>query len=145
VDYLVPQLEDRINEVLGQMSDFRIRLDTQKATVDDEGIKEGLFITVINDLGEELPFDSYSGGEKVKITVAISEALASLMSGVGFRIMDENIVSLDKESTDGFVSVLVKLQKQFPQLLVISHLQEVKDIFEKSVTITKVNGISKIT
>lgn len=144
IDYIVPQLEERINGILSKMSDFRIRLDTQKATVDEEGVKEGLFITVLNDLNEELPFSSFSGGEKVKITVAISEALASLMSGVGFRIMDENIVSLDKESTEGFVSILTKLQNSFPQLLIISHLQEVKDIFEKSITVTKVNGISQI-
>lgn len=144
IDYLVPQLEERINAVLAQMSDFRIRLDTQKATVDEEGVKEGLFITVLNDRKEELPFASYSGGEKVKITIAISEALASLMNQIGFRIMDENIVSLDRESTEGFVVVLTKLQEKFSQLLVISHLQEVKDIFEKQVTIIKTNGISKI-
>lgn len=145
IDYLVPQLEERINEVLSQMSDFRIRLDTQKATVDEEGVKEGLFITVLNDQGEELPFESYSGGEKVKITISISEALASLMNQIGFRIMDENIISLDKESTEGFVEVLTKLQEKFPQLLVISHLDEVKDIFEKKILITKINGISKIS
>jgi exonuclease SbcC len=144
IDYLVPQLEERINNILEQMSDFRIRLDTQKATADEEGVKEGLFITVINDLREELSFSNYSGGEKVKITIAISEALASLMNQIGFRIMDENIISLDKESTEGFVIVLEKLQEKFPQLLVISHLQEVKDIFEKQIKIIKTNGVSKI-
>jgi len=144
IDYIVPQLEERINGVLGQMSDFKIRLDTQKATADEEGVKEGLFITVINDKQEELPFGSYSGGEKVKITVAISEALASLMNQIGFRIMDENIVSLDSESTEGFVDVLERLQEKFPQLMVISHLPEVKDIFEKKITIIKTNGVSHI-
>lgn len=144
IDYLVPQLEERINKILEQMSDFRIRLDTQKATADEEGVKEGLFITVINDLREELSFSNYSGGEKVKITIAISEALASLMNQIGFRIMDENIISLDKESTEGFVIVLERLQEKFPQLLVISHLQEVKDIFERQIKIVKTNGVSKI-
>ena len=144
IDYLVPQLEDRINGVLGQMSDFRIRLDTQQEKASEDGTKEGLFITVINDRGEELPFQSYSGGEKVKIIVAISEALASLLSSVGFRLMDENIISLDSESTQGFVDVLMKLQNKFPQLLIISHLQEIKDLFEKRVTIIKTNGVSRI-
>lgn len=144
VDYIVPQLEDRINGVLSQMSDFRIRLDTQKATADEEGVKEGLFITVLNDRQEELPYEAYSGGERVKITTSISEALASLVSGVGFRILDENIVSLDKESTEGFVAVLEKLQDNFPQMLLISHLQEVKDLFEHRITIVKTHGISKI-
>jgi len=144
IDWMVPQLEEKINAVLIQMSDFKIRLDTQKEKANDDGNKEGLFITVINEMNEELSFDSYSGGEKVKITIAISEALASLMSSIGFRIMDENIISLDRESTEGFVEVLTKLQEKFPQLIVISHLQEVKDIFEKKVEIIKVNGISKI-
>lgn len=144
IDWMVPQLEEKINTVLEQMSDFRIRLDTQKEKADDSGNKEGLFITVINDIGEELAFESYSGGEKVKITIAISEALAGLQKHIGFRIMDENIISLDSESTEGFVEVLTKLQEKFSQLIIISHLQEVKDMFEKKINIRKVNGVSKI-
>ena len=144
VDWMIPQLEERINELLSQLSDFKIRLDTQQIKADEEGIKEGLWITVINDMGEELPFDSFSGGEKVKITIAISEALSSLQNSIGWRLMDENIVSLDKESTESFVEVLTKLQDRFPQLLMISHLEEIQDLFENRIIITKVNGISKI-
>jgi|6_EtaG_2_1085325.scaffolds.fasta_scaffold00110_62 exonuclease SbcC len=145
IDYLVPQLEESINSILEQMSDFRIHLDTQQSKVKEEdGIKEGLFITVINDKGEEMAFTNYSGGEKVKVTTAISEALASLMSDIGFRIMDENIVSLDSESTDGFTLVLKQLQEKFPQLLVISHIGEVKEMFNNQIEIKKTNGVSKI-
>jgi DNA repair exonuclease SbcCD ATPase subunit len=145
VDYIIPQLEERINSVLSQMSDFRIRLDTQKALASDDGTKEGLFITIINDQGEELAFENYSGGEKIKITIAISEALASIQNNIGFRIIDENIVSLDAESTEGFVDVLLKLQEKYPQLLIISHIDSIKDLFEKRINCVKINGISKIT
>ena len=144
IDYLVPQLEDRINGVLQQMSDFKIRLDTQKATADEEGIKEGLFITIINSEGQEMPYENYSGGEKIKIIVSISEALSSIQNNIGFRIMDENIISLDSESTQSFVEVLIKLQEKFPQLLIISHLSDIKEIFEDKIEIKKTNGISKI-
>jgi len=144
IDYLIPQLETRINNVLGQMSDFKIRLDTQKALSSDEGVKEGLFITIINDRGEELAFENYSGGERVKITMAISEALASLLNQVGFRILDEAISSLDNESTQSFIEVLTKLQQNFPQVIAVSHIPEVKDVFEKKITVTKINGVSKI-
>jgi len=144
VDYLVPQLEEKINAILSKMSDFVIRLDTQKGKADGDGVKEGLFITVLNESGEEMSFDNYSGGEKIKLTIAISEALASLMSGVGFRIMDENIISLDNESTQSFVTVLFILQEKFPQLLVVSHIQEIKDMFQTKIDIIKTNGISKI-
>lgn len=144
VDYVVPQLEESINQILGQMSDFRIRLDTQQSKVKEEdGQKEGLFITVINDRGDEMAYENYSGGEKVKITTAISEAMALLVN-VGFRIMDENIVSLDAESTEGFMQVLEQLQDKFPQLIIISHLQDVKDLFVNQMTILKTNGVSKI-
>lgn len=145
VDYLIPQLEERINELLGQLSDFKIRLDTQQTKADEEGVKEGLWITVINDMGEELSFDNFSGGEKIKISMAISEALSSLQNSIGFRILDEAINSLDSESTENFVEVLIKLQDKFPQVIVISHLPEVQDLFEEKITITKINGVSKIT
>ena len=36
------------------------------------------------------------------------------------------------------------LQDKFKQLLIISHIQEVKDMFRESVEIIKINGISKI-
>ena len=145
IDYLVPQLEDRINNVLSQMSDFRIRLDTQRGKMSEEGSKEGLFINIINDQGQEMEFSSYSGGERIKITMAISEALASIMSSIGFRILDEAINSLDNESTQSFVEVLIKLQEKFPQVICISHLDAVKDIFEKRVIITKTRGVSNIS
>jgi DNA repair exonuclease SbcCD ATPase subunit len=145
IDYLIPQLEERINTVLCQMSDFKIRLDTQKATADEEGVKEGLFITVINDQGQEMSYESYSGGEKSRITISISEGLATLLtSSIGFRIMDEIIIGLNPEMITDFVSVLTKLQEKYQQIIFISHIPEAKEIFENSITVIKTNGISKI-
>ena len=143
IDYLLPRLEEKINEVLAQMSDFRIHLDTQKPTVDGEGVTEGLFITIINDLGEEMAWENYSGGERLKITVAISEALASLQK-VGFRIFDETFVGLDDNSTEDFAGVVGRLQKRFPQVLMISHLTAVKGMFDNVLTINKTDGKSHV-
>lgn len=146
VDWVIPVIEEKINNILGQLSDFRIRLDTQQNKVkEEEGIREGLFITVKNAQGEEMSYENFSGGEKVKITIAIAEALSSLQNSIGFRIMDENIVSLDKESTESFVEVLTKLQDKFPQLLIISHLPEIQELFANRVIITKIGGISKVS
>jgi len=144
VDYIIPQLEDRINKVLSQMSDFSIRLDTQKDRADGEGIKEGLFITVLNETGEEMSFDNYSGGEKNRIIIAISEGLSSLTSNFGFRLMDEMIVGLNSEMVSDFIEVLIKLQKKYPQILFISHIPECKEVFENIITVIKKNGISTI-
>ena len=145
VDYIIPQLETRINDILSQMSDFRIRLDTQQSKADPEdGNKEGLFIIIKNPEGEELPLNNLSGGETVKVSMAISEGLASLMSSVGFRLLDECVTALDQDSLQSFSEIVLKLQEKFPQLLMISHLQDIKDLFENRVMVVKINGISTI-
>lgn len=141
IDYLLPKLEDKINEVLSKLSDFRIKIDTQKSSLDGESIIEGLFITILNEINEEMPFETYSGGEKLKISVAISEALASLQK-VGFRLFDEMFIGLDENSTESFARVLESLQRNFSQVLCISHLLQIKDLFDKKIKIVKTKGIS---
>lgn len=143
IDYVLPQLEDKINNVLSQLSDFRIRLDTQKSGLGKDTIVEGLFINIINDMGEEYDFDNYSGGERLKIIVAISEALAEIQK-IGFRVLDELFIGLDLESTEDFTKVMAELQERFSQILCISHLRTIKDIFNEKITLVKTNGDSKI-
>lgn len=143
IDYLLPKLEDRINEVLSKLSDFRIRLDTQKKSADEENTIEGLWVTIINELGEEMPYEAYSGGEKVKISVSISEALATLQK-VSFRLFDETITAFDPNSLESFTEVLETLLTAFPQTLMISHIQEIKDLFDKKIEVGKLNGKSYV-
>lgn len=143
VDYLIPRLEVRINDILSKMSDFKIRLETQKSKFDGEGITEGLFINVYNPAGECFSYDNYSGGEKLKITVAVSEALASLQKS-GFRIFDEIFLGLDPDSIEGFNEVMHSLQDKFSQVLCISHLQTIKDSFEEKINVIKEGDASKI-
>jgi len=143
IDYLLPNLEEKINNILSQMSDFRVNLDTQQEKTSGEGNKEGLFIIIMNEIGEKMPFENYSGGEKLKIIVAISEALATLQK-CGFRMFDETFFSLDENSLEGFMSVLGRLIDKFPQILCISHIQDIKEAFENNIIVTKHNGVSVV-
>lgn len=143
IDLLIPRLEDKINEILGKLSDFRVQLDTQREAAGGEGNIEGLFINIFNERGEQFELSSYSGGEKLKITVAISEALASLQK-CGFRIFDELFIGLDEESVEHFAEVVSQLQEKFKQILCISHLRTIKDLFDDKITIVKINGTSQM-
>jgi len=143
VDYVIPQLEDKINNILGKMSDFRVILETQKNGSKEETVIEGLFITIIDPLGNQLDFSSYSGGERLKITVAISEALAEIQK-IGFRVLDELFIGLDEESIEGFAKVMMDLQERFSQMICISHIRDIKDIFDEKITVVKNNGTSTI-
>ena len=144
IDYLIPKLEDKINDILSKLSDFRVRIDTQRKSADGESMVEGLFIAVLNESGEELDFDSYSGGERLRITTAIQEALASLQKA-SFRLIDELVVGLDENMVESFTDVLERLQASFPQILMISHLPQVKDLFDTKILITKKEGTSYAT
>lgn len=144
IDYLIPRLEDKINEILSKLSEFRVRLDTQKGSSDGESVIEGLFINIINDMGEQLEYSSYSGGERLKISVSINEALASLQK-CGFRIFDELFVGLDEDSVQHFADVMDQLQSKFKQIMCISHLRTIKDLFDEKINIIKLNGVSKIS
>lgn len=143
LDYAIPQLEDRINNILSKLSNFRIRLDTQKANITGEKQIEGLFISILNERNEESDFDSYSGGERLKIIVSISEALSE-MQKIGFRILDEVFLALDEESSERFVEVLLAFQERFQQLVCISHLRAVKEVFDHKIQVVNINGNSEL-
>lgn len=143
VDYVIPLLEDKINAILEQLSDFRVRLETQKAGLGKEVLLDGLFIIIINDKGEELDFANYSGGEKNRINMAIFEGLSSLQK-CSFKILDESVMGLDSDMTESFGETILYLQKNTKQFICISHLQEIKNLFEDQITIEKINGISRI-
>jgi DNA repair exonuclease SbcCD ATPase subunit len=144
VDYIAPALEDKINSVLSRLSHFKVRIDTQKDKVSGDGKTEGLYITVIDDMGNECAYENTSGGERIKIQMSIAEALASLQK-CGFRIMDENITALSSEMVTDLVSVLKDLVSKYPQVFIISHIQEVKEEFSNVLTVTKRDGISSVS
>lgn len=143
IDYVIPQLEDEINKILSKLSDFRIKLETQKSGLTEGALLEGLFITIINDVGNEMDYSAYSGGEKIKITMSIFEGLSSIQK-FGFRFFDESVIGLDGETVDSFTNVMLQLQEDVNQMFCISHLSQVKDLFDNKITVVKNNGISKI-
>jgi exonuclease SbcC len=143
VDFIIPQLEDRINNILGKLSDMRVRLETQKSGVSEETVLEGLFIMIINGENEEMEYNNFSGGEKIKVSVAINEALAEV-SKIGFRILDETIVALDGDSVQNFIVAMEEILLKVGQVIMISHITELKALFDEKITVTKVNGDSKI-
>lgn len=144
IDYILPDLEERINNILQKLSDFRIKLDTQKSGIGKDVVIEGLHIFIYNELGEQFDYDNYSGGEKLKISVAISEALAEIQN-FGFRLLDELFIGLDEESIESFVEVINTLQGKFPQLVCISHLRSIQDAFDEKITVIKNKGNSQLT
>ena len=142
VDMVIPRLEEKANNILGLISDFQLRIETQRPGTSGAMV-EGLFLTVVNPAGMEMDFDSYSGGERLKVIVAISEALADLQK-LDFRILDELFVGLDEETTEKFAQSLLTIQERYGQLVCVSHIRNVKEIFTDSVTVVKTGDVSTV-
>lgn len=142
VETVVPMVEDGVNAVLSELSDLSVRIDTQRDGTAKGAKVDGLFVTVRSASGDEMAYDNLSGGERVKVNAAFNEAFARF-SRCGFRIYDELVVGLDRESTEAFTATLVRLMERTDQMVVISHLPEVQNLFEGKVEVTKDGGASK--
>lgn len=55
-------------------------------------------------------------------------------------ILDEPGTALDAENMEGFISILEMIKNQFKTVLLISHLDSLKDIVDHQIIIDKVKG-----
>ena len=55
-------------------------------------------------------------------------------------VLDEPGTALDAENMDGFVRILDMIKTQFKTVLLISHLDSLKDTVDKQLMIEKVQG-----
>ena len=134
LDYTIPKLENKINEILSKLSDFSISLNTQRSSVSGESTIEGLYIDIKDGMGNVFDFSNYSGGERMRIVISIFLGLASLCR-CDFRIFDESVVGLDSETVSNFNEILNNnIFKEISQVLVISHIPEIQDMFENKIT-----------
>jgi len=113
--------------------DLRIRID------DEFNIK------VLSSLGE-IPVDSISGGELTAVALSIRLALAySLLGRIpGFMILDEPTAHLDSDRRRGLFEVIKKVSKTVPQIIVVTHDQEVQDVADKVMFVIKEGTTSKV-
>jgi exonuclease SbcC len=121
---VAPALSETTSEVLALMTDGkyeRIHLDEDyQISVDDDGVLH--------------PLDRFSGGEadlaNLSLRLAISRIIAerASTSQMNFLILDEIFGSLDTNRKRSVMAALMGLSSQFRQVLLISHVEEIKDL-----------------
>ena len=95
---------------------------------------------------EPRPLELGSGAEKTIAAMAIRLALlnvTTLPTGDIF-VLDEPGTALDEENMEGFVRMLEMIKSQFKTVLLISHLDTLKDIVDKQIIIEKEDGFAKV-
>ena len=121
---IAPALAETTSEIMGLMTDGkyeRVQLDDDyQISVDDDGVL--------------YPLDRFSGGEadlaNLSLRLAISRIIAerASTSQMNFLILDEIFGSLDPHRKRSVMAALSGLSSQFRQVMLISHVEDVKDL-----------------
>ena len=142
IETAVPELERTANELLTRMTEGRMhaRIETQREIKTGE-LREALDIIISDELGSR-PYELYSGGEAFRIDFAIRIALSRLLanrSGAQLRslFIDEGFGTQDARGREYLVSAINSIQDDFDLILVITHIDELKESFPTRIEVSK--------
>jgi len=151
IEQAIPAIQENANEILSKVSDNQMSLQflTQKfkKSVAEELI-ETLEIKITDSFGER-DYEMFSGGEAFRINFAIRVALSKFLasrSGIHlkFLAMDEGFGTLDVAGREDLVKTINSIRKDFAKIIMITHIQELKDLFPTQILVTKKEGESEI-
>tara|TARA_R100000664_G_scaffold15526_1_gene24066 strand:- start:3390 stop:6542 length:3153 start_codon:yes stop_codon:yes gene_type:complete len=126
----LPIINEEVSKILANIVNFEVFFE-------EDGRK--LDIMIKHPKFEPRPIEMGSGAEKTIASMAIRLALikiSTLPVGDVF-ILDEPATSLDEEHMEGFVRLLEMVKTEFKTVLLISHLDTLKDVVDKQIIIEK--------
>lgn len=133
----IPTIEAEINNILSQITDFVVVLQ-----VDGKNINA--FIAYDED--NIWPIELVSGFERFVSLIAIRVAFLNISSlpRPNFLAIDEGFGSLDSENINSMYLLFDYLKTQFDFVMIISHLDSLRDMVDEIVEIKKVKGFSNV-
>ncbi len=152
IENAIPELQEEANRLLDRLTDgdMLLHFDTLKeAKTKSIGPIETLEIKVSDNLGTR-PLEMYSGGEGFRAAFALRIALSKLLARrAGARlqtlIIDEGFGSQDAKGREKLVECLDAIKDDFERIIVITHIDELKDAFATRVEVIKTPSGSRIT
>lgn len=148
IETAIPEIKEEANALLNALSEGRmkVRFETLRETKTkmedgEKGIIETLDIIISDEIGER-PYEMYSGGEAFRVNFAIRLALSKLLTRragakLQFLVIDEGFGTQDTTGRTRIVEVLDTIKNDFEKIIVITHLDELKEEFPVRVEVTK--------
>ena len=132
----LPVIEEEINNILGQVVDFGIMMDTDGKNINAKIVYED----------QAWALEMCSGMEKFVSGLAIRVALINIcnLPRPNFLVIDEGFGTLDSDNLSSLFMMMQYLKTQFDFIWMISHLEQMRDIVDGLIEIKKDNGFSKI-
>ncbi|MFN8563202.1 MAG: SbcC/MukB-like Walker B domain-containing protein [Anaerolineae bacterium] len=149
IETAIPELEAGANRLLNRMTDGRmsLMLTTQREKITG-GVAETLDIQIA-DVGTRA-YEMFSGGEAFRINFALRVALSQMLArraGAQLRtlFLDEGFGTQDEEGRNKLVEAITAIQDDFDLILVITHIEDLRDSFPVHVLIEKMEDGSRIS
>ncbi len=145
IEQALPQIEAKANDLLDRLSDgqMSIRFVTQAEYKDKkrDDLKETLDIQISDGAGLR-DYEMYSGGERLRVDFAIRLALAEVLSqrkGARLQtlVIDEGFGSQDTQGRQRLIEAINLVKHDFAKILIITHLDELKDVFPTRIEVEK--------
>jgi DNA repair exonuclease SbcCD ATPase subunit len=133
----VPKIESEINNVLNQVVDFNMVLNTDGKNINGY---------IIYDEDNYWPLELTSGMERFISSLAIRIALinVSALPRPNFIAIDEGWGSLDAEHISSVVNLFDYFRTKFDFSIIISHVDSMRDMVDNLIEVNKTNGFSNI-
>lgn len=133
----LPIINEQVAQILANVVDFEVFLK-------DDG--KQLPIMIRHPKYPPRSLDGGSGAEMTLAAMAIRLALIRISSlPVGdLFILDEPATSLDEENMEGFTRIVEMLKMQFKTIILVSHLDALKDIVDTQIVIDKNDGYAQV-
>lgn len=133
----LPTIEYEINNILSQMVDFNVMLD-----IDNKNIN----IKIVYDEHKYWPVEMSSGMEKFIVGISMRMALLNIsnLPRPDFMAIDEGFSTLDADNMSNLPLIFDYLRSYVGFILIISHLDHIRDFVDTSLDLRKENDFSKI-
>jgi exonuclease SbcC len=149
IESAIPEVEVEANRLLSRMSDGRmsLRLETQREKVTG-GMAETLDIVISDELGSRA-YELYSGGEAFRVNLALRIAISKLLAGragaqLQTLVIDEGFGTQDALGRQLLVEAINSIQGDFERILVITHIEELRDMFPARIEVLKTASGSRV-
>lgn len=142
IEKALPEIEEEANRLLGKMTDNRMsfKIESQRDTKKGDTI-ETLDIKIADELGTR-GYEMFSGGEAFRVNFALRIALSRLLARragapLPTLIIDEGFGTQDNTGREKLVEAINSIQEDFEKILVITHIEELKDAFPVRIDVLK--------
>jgi exonuclease SbcC len=142
IDSALETLGDATNQLLSRLTDNQLHVDFKTQSLTKSGDLIDTLDIIINDGDMSRAYELYSGGEGFRINFAVRVALSQMLAhraGTQLQtlVIDEGFGSQDSAGRDKLIEAINAIRSQFELILVVTHIDELREAFPIQIRVTK--------